>query len=669
MSARDRLVDLQRSMRLTVVARAAAIGGAVFLATLVLSRMIGAATWTVDVGAVVAPLVTAALLLRLRGVESLTRVALWVEERAPSLRYALVTVAEGVNDDRLETQALSVPWWNDASWTLVRSLATPLLALLFAGGLTLWSRSAIAPPFSSTRPSERGAATPDVLATIHIAVTPPAYSGRAAASTDDPTSVDALIGSVITVSGSGDARLLTAEADSSPRAVARRGTGWSVSLAMPARPALIHLHSSAGRDRLIVLAPIVDAPPVVTLTVPSRDTIVRRATGVVPLNAELRDDIGLRDASFELVISSGGGESFTFRTTTLARTALGSRTEATLAARLSLDSLALKPGDLLQVRAVARDGNTVAGPGVGASETRSIRVARPDEYDSLSVEAAPPPDEDAQVLSQRMLINLAEALVRRQRQLERPILIAESRRIASDQQKLRKRVGDVIFQRIGAQPLAEEGSEENRGGKLTPEALLRLADSVTGGGAAVMDVEGDETPILALNKPLLDAFNAMWDAGRALEIGEPKSALPPMRIALAAIERARVAERIYLRGRTRGAIVDVARVRLSGKDKGNPPPRETRVARDPVSRRRAEAFERVAPLIAAHPDAAADSLLLMRVDALGDAPVLAAALDDAAKALRKHDGAAIALAWTRVRRALGGAPRIRLGASSWSGAP
>ncbi|HEX9483802.1 MAG TPA: DUF4175 family protein, partial [Gemmatimonadaceae bacterium] len=437
MSARDRLIRLQRSMRLAVATRAATIGITAFLATLVLLRMIGAPRWSTGVAAPIAAFTTAVFLLRLRGMASLPRVALWVEERTPSLRYALVTVVEGVKDPRLETQALSSPWWTDASRTLVRSLVAPLLALLVAGGLAVWSRSALAPTFSNERTPGASAASTDVLATVHVAVTPPAYAGRAAVSTDEPTSVDALIGSVITVSGSGDARLLTAEADSSPRAVAQRGAGWSVSLAMPARPALLHLHSSAGRNRLIVLAPAMDAVPVVTLTAPSRDTIVRRASGVLALNAELRDDIGLRDASFELMISSGGGESFTFRTTTIAHTAFASRTEATLATRLSLDSLALKPGDLLQVRAVARDGNTVTGPGVGASETRTIRVARPDEYDSLSVEAAPPPDEDAQVLSQRMLINLTEALVRRQRQLGHPMLVAESRRIASDQQRLR----------------------------------------------------------------------------------------------------------------------------------------------------------------------------------------------------------------------------------------
>ena len=90
---------------------------------------------------------------------------------------------------------------------------------------------------------------------------------------------------------------------------------------------------------------------------------------------------------------------------------------------------------------------------------------------------------------------------------------------------------------------------------------------------------------------------------------------------------------------------------------------------DPVVRRRRASFERVSALIARDPDAAADSLLLMRVDALGDAPLLAATLDDAARALRKRDTAAIPLAWTRVRRALDGVPAQRAGVATWLGTP
>ncbi len=673
MTARDRLIRLQRTLVIALATRAVLVGAAAASIILAIARVVGLSAWTVLFAIVIGGAIAIAMLLHSRGVRSLSRVALWVEERTPSLRYSLVTVADGAPSPTVDAQALSAPWWTDAQRALLKALLAPAIAASLAVALAIWA------PLANRDTAERRAASAaakranvaDVLAIVHVAVTPPSYSGRGATTVDDPTSIETLVGSVITVSGDGDATLLTATADSTPRRVAQRGAGWSITFAMPARPGIVRLHSAAGRDRLIVLAPITDAAPAVTLLIPTHDTIVRRATGMFPLHAQLRDDIGLRDASFELVVSSGSGENFTFRTTTIARTVLGGRTETTLDARVSLDSLKLRPGDILQLRAVARDGNNVNGPGIGSSETRALRVARADEYDSVSVEALPPPEEQGSVLSQRMLINLTEALVKRQRSLARPMLVSESQRIAADQKKLRKRVGDIVFQRMGGEPLSEEGSDEvAASGKLTPEQVLRMADSVTGASAGgVMDVEGDETPILAINKPLLEAFNAMWDAGRALEVGEPAKALPPMRIALAAIEKARQAERIYLRGKPSTAIVDVAKARLAGKDKGIASIREPRTVVDPVIRRRSATFERVTSLMARDPDAAADSLLLMRVDALGDAPTLAVALDDAARALRRRDNATIELSWIRVRRALGGQPVQRAGVSAWQGAP
>lgn len=676
MTALERLIGLRRSMVLTLVARALFVAAAAALVVITMARILGWGAWSI--GFAVA-LVAATLALRantLRALGSLPRVALWVEERTPSLGYALVTLADGVQSRALEQQALATPWWTATRRELLRSLFAPALAAIIASALALWlptmvHRDASASTGREGNARERRAAAKveDVLAVVHVAVAPPRYANRATTTIDDPTSVEALVGSAITISGAGEASRLTALADSAPRSVAQRGARWSLALTMPARPAIVRLHSNAGRNRLIVLAPVTDAIPAVTLLLPARDTILRRATGSIGLRAQVRDDIGLRDAHFELVVSSGSGENFTFRTAVLGRTNQQNRTEAVVDSRLSLDSLKLQPGDILQLRAVARDANTVSGPGVGSSETRSIRVARSDEYDSVSVDAAPPPEGEAQVLSQRMLLDLTLALVKRQSSLARPTLVHESQRIADDQRKLRKRVGDVVFQRMGGEPLAEEGSDAPERGKLTPEELLKRADAATSTAGNVMDVEGDETPILAINKPLLEAFNAMWDAGRALEVGEPARAVPPMRIALAAIERARTAERIYLRGKPSTVVVDIAKARLQGKDKGVSSRSDPRVPLDPVVRRRSAAFERLSDLVSRNPDAAADSLLLMRVDALGNAPQLAAALDDAARALRKRDNAAIPLAWMRVRRSLGGAPAQRAGITSWLGAP
>ncbi len=676
MTARERVVALQRTLSAVLLARALAVGAAVGTVGWALAHALALPSLVAAIAAVLGVGVAVALAAPMVAARSLERVALWVEERHPSLRYALVTAAgSAATREDLERQALQLPWWDDERRRLWRALIAPATMLVGAVLLVVWHPVLVRWPATDAIEGASGSrtggrASADPLARVRVSITPPGYAGRAATSADDPTSVDALTGSRIVVSGDGDAASVRALLDSTPRAIGARGDRWSTAFAMPARPALLRLRSAAGRERLVVLAPITDAPPAVTLLLPARDTVVRTAKGMLVLRAAVRDDIGLRVAAFEIIVSSGQEENFTFRTATLARVDLGGRAESALEARLSLDSLALKPGDVLQMRAVARDGNTVSGPGLGSSETRALRVARAGEYDSVSVDPAPPGEPEGQVLGQRMLITLTDALEKRRTRLQRPTLVLESQRIAADQARLRKRVGDIVFQRVGGEPLSEESNIEAPLGKMTPEQLLARAQEATKSTVGeTMDVEGDETPILAINKPLLEAFNAMWDAGRALEQGDTRSALPPMRRALAAIERARQAERIYLRGRPSAVVVDVAHARLSGKDKGISSVRETRLPVDPVPRRRSESFARATVLLTHDPDAAADTLLVMRVGALEDAPALAAALDDAARTVRRGDARAIALVWTRVRRALGGAPVVRGTIPAWSGAP
>jgi hypothetical protein len=677
MTAYQRLLGVRRTLVAAIAARAALAGVAVALALLVGVRIagVGAAGTGASIAAGFA--VAILMLAPLRRARSLQRVALWVEERHPGLRYAVVTIADGTTSPALEAQALALPWWSSGPRRMARALAWPLLAALAALALLV-----AAPGVMRARsPALHGggddavatrARAADPLAVLRATVVPPAYSGRPTVTLDEPSGVEALVSSVVTVSGEGDGGTIVATLDSATRPVRTVDGRWSVSLAMPSRPALLRLRrrDTGGRERLVVLAPVIDAAPGVTLILPARDTVVRAASGLLLLRATLRDDIGLRDARFELVVSSGQDENFTFRTTVVGNTRFGNATERTIEGRLSLDSLALKPGDVLQLRAVARDANTATGPGVGSSETRSLRVARAGEYDSLNVDPAPPGEPEGQVLSQRMLIMLTEALERRRRRLPRAILLDESGRIAADQARLRKRVGDVVFQRLGGEPLSEETGGVASGGKVSPDELLKRAEQATHGTVGeVMDVEGDETPILAVNKPLLEAFNAMWDAGRALEQGETDRALPPMRRALAAIERARQAERIYLRGRPSAVVVDVVKARLAGKDKGASTVREPRAPVDPVPRRRAASFAHATALLSRDASAAADTLLVMRVDALESAPALAAALDDASRAIRRGDAAAIGLAWQRVRRALGPAPVRGDALGLWGGAP
>jgi hypothetical protein len=488
----------------------------------------------------------------------------------------------------------------------------------------------------------------------------------------DPGTVRELVGATVVLRGPTPGTRLRARVGDRALAPAADRDGWRLAVAMPARAAALAL-TDGDRTRIVVLEPQPDSAPAVQLLAPTRDSVFRDPAGRVALAAAASDDVGLVRGGFEYIVSSGSGESFTFRSGRLGDRAFGGARESRLAATADLAALGLKAGDVVHVRAVARDGNTVSGPSVGTSETRSLRVARAGEYDSLAIEAAAPPAVDKSIVSQRMLILLTEALERKRPSLARPALVSESRRIAADQARLRKSVSDIVFTRLGAEPTGEHAHFEGDGHEhaagtaaapLTPEALLEAASRATGSGVpGALDNHGDETPVVAVNAPFLEAYNAMWEAGRELEAAEPKRALPPMRRALAAIQRARQAERVYLRGRPPAVVVDVARARLQGADKGAANVRQPRTPGDDPGSRLGARLTAAIALLGRAPEAAVDSLTLLRVDALGGSPALAAALDDATARLR--DGRDATDALVRARRVAGLAPSAAAPLGAW----
>ena len=686
MSALARLAAARRALRSAMIARALLWGASVALAVLAVGALAeprvggvpGVWRW-LALGAGLA--VAAALAARDLRRATLPAVALWVEERVPGLDYALVTLAESPGDGglaALEARAARVLWAPAVGRAASRALVVPLLAVAIG---VLLVRVA---PAGATRLAERARATgtgamaapgaaDDRLAALTVRVTPPAYARRAASELREPSSVTALVGSAILVAGRGGAEGLAGAVGERAVPVSAQGSGWAASLRMPAKPAALRLRDGV-RERWIVLVPVPDSAPAVTLTAPARDTVFRTPQGALPLAAVASDDVGLARGGFEYIVSSGEGESFTFRSGVLGTRTFGGARRGELAARLDLAAITLAPGDVVHVRAVAGDANTVSGPGVGASETRALRIARAGEYDSVAVEGAPPPEADKSLVSQRMLILLTEALEKKRPRLARDDVVREARRIAVDQKRLRKAVGEIVFARLGEEPSGEHehapGDDHDQAAGEPPadsgEALLRAADAATGRGMAeALDFHGDETPVVAVNRPLLEAYNAMWDAGRELDAGEPKRALPPMRLALAAIQRARAAERIYLRGRAPDVIVDIAKVRLAGKPEGSAAPRAPREPAGDAARDRQRRLARALAALPGAPASALDSLLTLRVDALDGAPALAAALGEAMDLLRAGRDATAAL--SRARELAGGEAAVRAELPRWSG--
>jgi hypothetical protein len=112
-------------------------------------------------------------------------------------------------------------------------------------------------------------------------------------------------------------------------------------------------------------------------------------------------------------------------------------------------------------------------------------------------------------------------------------------------------------------------------------------------------------------------------------------------------------------------IVDLARVRLAGKRDGIDPapvrPRED--PRSPAVRRK-ERFDSAIERLSAGDASAADTLALLRLDALEDAPALATAIGAAIEALRTGRDATDALVSSR--RLVSGNIQVRRTLPAWS---
>ncbi|HEY5546673.1 MAG TPA: hypothetical protein VIK50_11525 [Gemmatimonadaceae bacterium] len=662
MSVRERVAETGRTLARVALGRSLLLGTAAGLAVAAVAWPIARTFAFSPVGTFVLGLVAVASVSwwcyrRLRGPGfTVPAVSLWIEEHLPSLGYALVTGVEDGSPASLERSIAGVDWSPAARAATRKALVGPGIAAVAAAALFAVS-IAFAPAVSrlADRVTSGARASAGAL-DVTVRVVPPTYTRRRAESLRNPPVIRALVGSEIRVSVAGNDSVALNAGDAPLAADAP--------FRVAAQPTALRVRSGAN-SRLIAIDPVLDSTPVVRLRDPVRDTVLSSPVGAFTLGADLRDDLGIGRASFEYIVSSGSGESFSFASGTIGDRRLGGLQTGTLSGMLTLSTLDLKPGDFVHVRAVAYDLRDDTAFARGASETRTIRIARAGEFDSVAVEAATPPEAEKAVLSQRMLINLAEALVRRRRSLDRTTFSDESRGIARDQARLRKQVGDIVFSRLGDDPSGEHfhGDGHQHEGQelrpaLTPDELLKAAENASAAAVGrVLDFEGDETPVVAVNRPLLEAYHFMWDAGRELEQASPERALPAMYRALEAIQRARAAERLYLRSRPPRAVVDVDRARLQGREKGTPAAREPRSPATGVARAVLARFARVVSLARTDPAAAADSLLLLRIDLLGSltpaaaAAAAAGAAADAAVALRNGGDASASLAL--VRRSLG----------------
>jgi hypothetical protein len=639
---------------LATVAGAALLWGAllavgiilvVALADLAVPLPLGVRRLALPLAAVAAVVAVGVMLWRGRHARTLGRVALYLEERAPELQYTLATIVQPAGALAasgaavLEAAVARAFPRNALRAPVVRTLAVPLtvltlslIAMLAIPHGTLERVLHPRPGDVLLRPAPR-APLGNRLTPIAVTVEPPRYARRAAVVTEDPSSVEALVGSRVYVRGRGAAggatdslgALLGADAKELPVTVA--GDTWGVAIAMPGKPAVLRL-VDRGYDRLLTLVPVVDEPPVVRLALPARDTTYSEPRGKLVLSAEVTDDIGLARAEFEVEHSSGGGESFETRKWIVARTRYTGARTAKIGATILLDTMKLGPGDVLHVRAIAWDENDVTGPGRGESDPRTIRIHDPRTQDTVSINPTKAAALDTSIISQRMLIIRAESLLAQRPRIKVEEYTSRSLDLGRRQGDLRRKVESIIYD----------------------------LENVAGVGFV------GETKT---SKILREASVAMQDAQTELLIAQVPDALPHMRRALKLLMDARDAEKFYIRGVLNVPTVEVDRVRLQGRDRASVAGRDPRSV--PADPRHAllTRLDRALRLLDTAPAAAADSITYIRVDALTQAADAAEPLGRAIDALSSGEDARLAL--VQALRRLERATRADSAPPAWMG--
>lgn len=606
------------------LAAAACLAGAMVVTDIVVGL-----PWTVrralDPAPAVLGLVAAgAIALRLLRQPDDTRFALLAQERVPALGNALATAVTAVPagsvgrlfTDRLDATlaaatAPDAPAWlvptriRTALFLLITGVAMLAVVALAAGGpsalLDSWRRPAHEAPLAVSPGSPLGRALSGQPAhevragALRWTAAPPAYTGMEASGPSGEEPIRALAGSRIVaqlaVAGpaaewsghliGGDAAAVEVREDRVISAF-RLATGVRGLELVGRRDGEVVVR------RVVPIAMVVDAPPDVELEAPHRDEVLAAAAGVLTVRARATDDHRVASLRLGWIRSRGSGESFAFEEGESAFGALR-REGGTVIGETGLDlaGLDLGPGDVLHVRAIATDANDVTGPGVGVSTTRVIRIAAEgEEHEVTTLIGAPADVEERPVLSQRMIILMTERLIERLPELSAGEAAAEAARVAREQGRLRARVGEILFVRsTGGIDTPEELSDPLGGSyaphghadhehvegdedwdATDPEAVLEAASRATGTGTLeeIRHVH-DDAPVIAVNRELLGAYNAMHDAERALRQVAPDSALPPEYRALEILQSVREGERVFARGRVSVTPVDVAAARGTGE--------------------------------------------------------------------------------------------------------
>lgn len=534
---RATLGRVERRLRLRHALRAAACGLAA-IAIVIAVTIPTRASLAIRAGAagISGVLIVALVLARERRAWTPDAAAAALERGYPSLRNLAVTAAELIADpertrpymwNRVMQAAAGALTGVDVQRIVPLARASVALSLsaLAVAAVPLVGRARIADLVRSDRLpllAERALAPGDVT----IDIVPPQYTGRAATHLRNPSSVDALTGSVASIRVEGAARpaiRVNGSALATDEGMARLTLAESGYVAIDA----------GTMHRLLPLTVTPDAAPDVRVSAPGKDLRVADAKATIAIRASAADDIGLRAFDLRYTIVSGGGEQFAFKEGTMpARVARDSARAWTADASLSLGALKLEPGDALIYRAVASDARP-GSAGEGSSDTYFVEIAGPGDVALEGIDM--PPDRERYALSQAMVVLKIQRLIAREPSMARGDVEETAATIAAEQRAVRANFVFLLGGEVEDEVVEAEASHEIQEGRLANQA----------------------------RREIVAATVSMRKVEQALAAVSSRAALPPAQEAVRALQRAFGRSRYLLRALPTRIRLDPAR-RLSG---------------------------------------------------------------------------------------------------------
>jgi hypothetical protein len=667
--------------------------------------------------AVLAGLVTWGILgWRSRFVWSLDHVALWIEERAPSLRYALVTAIDpryrGETAESLAPVISSVDTAPFLGTSAKRTLLPALAALIVTSALVIAMPTKWKTGFGTSGLFGIGAAASSVtgnrLEPLGATLTPPAYAHLRTQTLREPASITGLVGSRVVLTGSGspdgisvaleeipsEADQNIAVSDSINDDTEQYDAAQSGVTQLPPQDSAMSLSASGyGSDSTGLSggytavsakakgrkpSPVRRARPVARPLVVKQLAVTAGGDGWSvafalsdsnPALLKLVDRQYHRSIIIDPQIDQPptGRLLLPLRDTTLRVIAGTLALSATFADDIGLDTARFE-----YIKCSSGTGDEDFKCAGGTFTTKGFHDARSGDFayevpfamlhlsegDQLSIRAVIW-DHNSETGPGKGVTETRTIRIARKSEYEK--LNINAAPPSADTAMVTLRMLIMAVEKLDkASPTMEHRMFQDSSVKLGgvgrkfQQTINLIIDEQTGGGQVQID------PLLAL------ARDSMWTAVTDLEVADTHASLSPLYATYNALKKYSTAARYYLRGVIAPPVVNIERVRMQGTDSGATTLRTPRLLSDvDRARYRIDFMTAIAQLQTA-PQDALDSFTLLQVETMRKYPDIAHAIAEAVTAIRSKQSPASALA--RARGLIDGAAAALDTLPKWSGA-